>query len=315
MKRFTTMFFAIIFMLVAATTFSQTVNTQVYTNYGYGIDSVLSTKGEFAKSESKFNIKDVFIGADYIYDANFSAGAKLRYNGSNEKLSLYTASINYATNVSKDLDLNLSLGQNESFWYSYTNGIWNNYAIDNVLSEKFQLVDRTQTGLRATLINKNITGSFEISNGINNKNKAFKFSAVVTPVENLKIGAFYNNYKADTLVGGFNANVFGGNAFYKLTTKKSGSFNLYGEYIQKDSIKTEAMTFYGEYFFNDSPFSLLARFDRLYVANVPQEQYITGGVNYSPNEQYKFGLNWRNFNNLKISQKHNEVYFTAGFNF
>lgn len=217
------------------------------------------------------------------------------------------------------MDLNLALGRTESFWYNYTNSLWNNYAIDNVLSEKFNFVDRTKNGLVATLVNKKVTGSLEISNGINGKNN---FSAVVSPIENLKIGGFFNNYKnSDTVT---NSNVFGGSLFYKFITKKSGSINLYAEYIQltSDSLKLkEGYTVFGEYFLNDSPFSLLAKFDNFIQFGSYQAQFITGGINYSPNTKFKFGINWRNssyslpFANIVTTTKsHNEIDFTAGFN-
>ncbi len=307
--------------LFVGTTFSQTVNTEVYGNYGYGIDSVLSTKGDFAKGESKFNVKDVFLGVDYSLTDNFTSGAKLRYNSDSDKVNLYTADISYFNNVSKDLDLTLSLGKTETFWYSYTNKLWNNYAIDNVISDKFKLTERTEVGLKATLVNKNIVGSFEVGNGVNNKNKAFKLSTVVIPFDNFKIGAFFNNDKFNNDTMDFSYNTYGGNVFYKLTTKKSGTINFYGEYIQlapniEYGKKIEGFTLHSEYFFNESPFSLLVRFDNYNDLNSKShEQYLTGGVNYSPNTKYKFGLNWRNFKNLTVAQSHNEVYFTAGFNF
>lgn len=314
MKRIT-MLLAVLFMFIATSTFTQTIKTEVYTNAGYGIDT-LFTSGSLSKNESKLNVKDVFLGVDYSFTDNFSANTNIRYNGYDEKLSLYTASINYMTNVSKDLDAKLSLGKTESFWYNYTNELWNNYAIDNVISEKFGFFDRTKIGFNALLINKNITGAVEISNGSDNKNKSYSFNVFVTPLDNFKIGAFYNYRNLDSITNG---NSFGGNIYYKLITKKSGNFKIYGEYISYKNInddlnlsKKEAQTLFGEYEFNNSPFSLLARFDN-YYNQTSHQQYITGGVNYSPNGLYKFGLNWRNFNDLKISKSHNEVYFTASF--
>jgi hypothetical protein len=318
MKQITTLLVVFI-LLLTNFSFGQTIKTDVYTNYGYGIDDTL--KMGLQKGESKFAVKDVFLGVKYGTD-NFSANAKLRYNPT-INLGLYTASINYKNSVSKDLDLNLSLGQTESFWYNYTTRLFNNYAIDNVISEKFGFVDRTKVGLIAQLVNKNIIGTFEVSNGINNKNKNINLSAVVLPTENLQIAGFYNNMKStDSLT---NNNIYGGSIFYKFATKKSGTFKLYGEYNQltnsTDSLaKRQAFSLFTEYFFNESPFSILAKYDRGFVGpnNAPVVQYLIVGINYTPNNLYKFGLNWRNayqFNASANNTSYNEVYFTAGFSF
>ena len=71
------------------------------------------------------------------------------------------------------------------------------------------------------------------------------------------------------------------------------------------------------YFNNDSPFSLILRFDSYKrfgnTFTVIKEKYITGGICYSPIEAYKFSLDWKNCSDY--TQSHNEIYLTAGFNF
>lgn len=315
--------FIVLFLMLFAfvgTSFTQTVKTEVYGNYGYGLDSA-KFSGDLKKGESSFNVKDVFLGVDYGLTDNFSAGANLRYDGT--KVNLYTADISYFTNISTDLDLEVSLGQTESYWYSYTNKIWNNYAIDNVISDKFGFVDRTKIGVSGKLVNKNVIGAVEISNGVNNRNKSYAFNLVLIPIENLKLAGIYNYRNLeDTL----NASVFGGSAVYEFKTKKIGSFKFYGEYLQFKNIdktvsdKQQAFTLFGEYGFNESPFSIVARYDRYFYGdnNAPAYQYAVLGLNYTPNSMYKFGLNLRNvydFNYVGDTKSHNEVYFTAGFNF
>lgn len=302
----------ILFMFITTFTFSQTIKTEVYTNAIYGVDTLWNA-GTNGKGESTFNLKDVFLGVDYGFTENFSANVTLRYN--NDKVDIYTASIKYQTTISKDLDLNLSLGRTESFWYGYTNALWGNYSVDNVLSHKFGFVDRTKTGVTAVLVNKNVLGALEISNDkVNNKNKALGFSIVLLPVDNLKIGGFFNTYKELNIVN----NSYGGSIFYKLNTKNIGSINLYGEVDFKKSVedfpvKAEAFSLWGEYFFKESPFSVLVKFDNYLAYGITQEQSLLGGINYSPTKSYKFGLNWHNYNNLKMSKSHNELGFTASF--
>lgn len=316
------MFIVLLLMMftLVGTSFSQTVKTEVYGNYGYGLDSSKFTT-DLKKGESTFKVKDVFLGVDYGLTDNFSANANLRYDGNT--VNLYTADISYFTKVSNDLNLEVSLGQSESYWYSYTNKIWNNYAIDNVLSNKFNFTERTDVGVKGKLTSKNVIGGVEISNGINNRNKSYAFNVVLIPIENLQFAGIYNYRNLeDTL----NASVYGGSALYKFNTKKSGNFKFYGEYLQfknidkVDANKTQAFTVFGEYGFNESPFSIIARYDRLFAGenDAPQAQYTLAGINYSPNKMYKFGLNLRNVYNFMYvgeTKSHNEIYFTAGFNF
>lgn len=306
------------------TTFSQTISTKIYTNYGYGFDKpILNT--DLDKNESSFNIKDVFLGANYNIDEKFSAAADIRYDGKLKSINLYTANISYHNNISTDLNIEVSLGQFENYWYSYTNNIWNNYAIDNVLSDKFNLINRTGVGLMGKLINKNVTGVVQIDNGKNNKNKSYAFNVILSPFDNFKIGGIYNYKNTDTLS---NINVFGVNATYQINTKKMGSLKLYGEYLNcapadtavSFNNKQQAFSFFGEYYFNESPFSIIAKYDKIFNGEntEPYAQYIIGGINYTPTPLYKFGLNWRNlyyYNSTTENKSHNEIYFTAGFTF
>lgn len=319
---------AIFLMLLTFTgvTFSQVITSEVYTNYGYGFDSAVASS-DLNKGQSSFNIKDVFIGATYGFSDNFASSATMRYDGN--KLDLYTAGITYSTKLSTDLNLELSLGKLESYWYNYTNMIWDNYAIDNVISNKFNIINRTGTGVIGKLVNKNVTGVVEINNGTNNRNKSYAFNIILSPIDNFKIGGIYNYKNCDSLA---NINTFGVNALYQLNTKKMGTFKLYGEYLnstpvdtlvvkaENKPIKLQAFSLFGEYYFNESPFSIVVKYDKLFSGenSIPTAQYILGGINYSPNFVYKFGLNWRNtyyYNQVSENKSHNEIYFTAGFTF
>ena len=84
-----------------------------------------------------------------------------------------------------------------------------------------------------------------------------------------------------------------------------------------DGFKTEAFALYGEYFFNESPFSILASFDNLSYKNIHATQYIIAGINYTPNPMFKFGLNWRNAKSFAITPNptHDDIFFTGTVSF
>ena len=181
--------------------------------------------------------------------------------------------------------------------------MWGNYFINEPVLDRFDVRNTTLEGVQVSFINEKVSGTVELfdANTIIKGSKQLSVNLFLTPIKNLKVAGFYTQVPDSNTI-------YGVNAYYLFNLKKVGDFKVSAEYDNAEI--AEMYSIYSEYMFSDSPFSLLVRYDNYRVDNSLNNTYWLGGLNYTPNDNLKLGLNWSS-----VNAKHSVITLNTGISF
>jgi len=296
-------------------------------------------------NSSKFFVDQLIFGANAKYD-KFTGNASVIYK---DKLSLYTANINYNPELMKDFSLNVDFGRMINKWYTYTYQFGNDKSINYTLSDHYNFINRNFDGLNlnfgykeyanfSVATYKSINDGFEFQKG----NKPNILLTGVFKYSTITLGGLYS-YQNNDLINSdtkvpdtiLSRNIYGVNGNYDYTFKKLGTVSIGAEYL--NLIKTNPgdtiSNLFGETTYSGwiklSPnvlkcVSLLIRYDSDRPINVPADNrnVLSTSLICSPIENTSFSLTFKNIinNNIPdingvVKSNYQELWFNTGIKF
>ena len=287
----------IVTLIMSTVTFAQTINGDIQTGFNYNLNN----------ETSEFFVKDVYLGVKHSFDDNWSVNTNVNYTG--KDINLYNAEVHFSNNLMDNIDYSFRFGRIVNTWYLYTNEVWGNRFINEVSTDTYSLLNRTNDGLNGNVFfsdNDNNTiaiASFEVQNFVKDESqKNSLFTGILFPVENLHLGGFYSYLNKEK--------IYGFNVGYEFTSKTMGDLNVSAEYDKKMDV-FNVISVFGQYFVKDSPFSVLGKYELVKFDNGNTDiNFNTFGLNYKANKNVDVGINYRTQTDLD-----GIFYFNTGITF